>query len=475
MSDWNLPTVATNYVDVIAKLKERDEDSAKMFDGSGTELPVGTVKWDSGSSRWKKLDASNVWQDLTITYDISVSHAATSKDAEKFGGLDTSHFLRADEESSGAHLNLDSLTVSQSKGVQWNSGAHAITHNDGGGSVQLRFGNRWGASNGGADAEIFTQDFTAFYLGGNVDANDGKLSLKVASNGGAGIGEPVTWGSALEIGATTLTYGGNTVYHAGNISSATVSNSDKVDGLHASQFVRSDANDTKTGNLTFNDNARLNFGTGNDIEHFWNGSNYYTDINAGANWYLRDGNSSNATRFTFDIDTGNLTVGGDIFLEGGKSGDTGIHFWDANDGTHRTLRWDDSANGLTMEANNGGHYAVTLSNSGRALNVNALRRSGANIQIYKGDGSYESESIGSCVAALGVGAVGSYALMYRYKYSNDDPLTPGTTKPGSELDYATANGNKVTSPTPAGNWRLMGYFVSGGGAQGRTSLWLRIS
>lgn len=66
--------------------------------------------------------------------------------------------------------------------------------------------------------------------------------------------------------------------------------------------------DNMTGNLRLDDSVVLAIGTGNDVEHFWDGSNYYTDVNGGANWVLRDGNSSNATRFTFDIDTGNLTA-----------------------------------------------------------------------------------------------------------------------------------------------------------------------
>lgn len=83
---------------------------------------------------------------------------------------------------------------------------------------------------------------------------------------------------------------------------------DTLDGISSGSFLRSDASDIKSsGTLRFNDNVYLTIGSGNDVEHFWNGSNYYTDINSGANWYLRDGNSSNATRFTFDIDTGQFT------------------------------------------------------------------------------------------------------------------------------------------------------------------------
>jgi hypothetical protein len=83
---------------------------------------------------------------------------------------------------------------------------------------------------------------------------------------------------------------------------------DTLDGISSGSFLRSDTSDVQTsGSIRFNDNIELYIGTGNDVEHFWNGSNYYTDINGGANWYLRDGNSSNATRFTFDIDTGQFT------------------------------------------------------------------------------------------------------------------------------------------------------------------------
>jgi len=88
--------------------------------------------------------------------------------------------------------------------------------------------------------------------------------------------------------------------------------SDKLDGINSTQFLRSDVADTKTsGNLRFNDNIKIEIGSSADITHFFNGTNYYTDINAGANWYLRDANSASAVRFTFDIDTGIGSASGD--------------------------------------------------------------------------------------------------------------------------------------------------------------------
>jgi len=93
---------------------------------------------------------------------------------------------------------------------------------------------------------------------------------------------------------------------------AKAADSELLDGIDSTGFLRSNAADIKTaGNLTFNDNIYLNFGSGNDVEFFFNGVNMYTDINAGAIWYVRDGNSSNAVRFTYDIDTGVGTATGD--------------------------------------------------------------------------------------------------------------------------------------------------------------------
>lgn len=69
---------------------------------------------------------------------------------------------------------------------------------------------------------------------------------------------------------------------------------------------------TVTGNVTLNDNVVMNFGSGSDTEMFHNGTNMYMDVNNGGIFYIRDGNSSNATRYTFDVDTGNFTASGNI-------------------------------------------------------------------------------------------------------------------------------------------------------------------
>ena len=102
---------------------------------------------------------------------------------------------------------------------------------------------------------------------------------------------------------------------------ATASNASQLDGIDSSQFLRSDTNDSASGEITFNgvvnirsdidlaDNDTLRFGSGDDVEFFCDGSHMYTDLNSGiGNWYIRDGST---TRFTFD-DAGHFTATGDL-------------------------------------------------------------------------------------------------------------------------------------------------------------------
>jgi len=97
------------------------------------------------------------------------------------------------------------------------------------------------------------------------------------------------------------------------ITGVTATNAGTLDNLDSSQFLRSDSADQKTsGSLRFNDSIQLNFGTGDDAEIYHNGSDLYFDLNSDDDIYFRDGNSSNATRFTFDISSGNFTASGEI-------------------------------------------------------------------------------------------------------------------------------------------------------------------
>lgn len=107
---------------------------------------------------------------------------------------------------------------------------------------------------------------------------------------------------------------------------AKAADSDKLDNLDSTQFLRSDIADIMTaGSLTFNDNIELYFGTGNDASFWCNGVHMYTDLGAGiGNWYIRDGTT---TRFTFD-DAGDFTATGNVTAYSDKRLKTNIEVID---------------------------------------------------------------------------------------------------------------------------------------------------
>jgi len=77
----------------------------------------------------------------------------------------------------------------------------------------------------------------------------------------------------------------------------------------------------------------------------------------------------------------------------------------------------------------------------------------------------------TAVAGLALGAIGTYAMLFYNTAS--ETLAPGTTKAGSELIYANANGS-TSGTSPSGTWRLMGW-VTTGTTSPRVAIWLRIS
>ena len=136
-------------------------------------------------------------------------------------------------------MQSQTLTVTNAEGIAWEGGVNKITHNDGGGNVQIRFGNDYTSSD-----ERFTHGGGAMYIGGNIDATSNTtMSLKVSSNAGAGDNQAVAWGSSLDIGANSITFGGV------DLTNTDGGDADTLDGLNSTQFLRSDADDSTTGRL----------------------------------------------------------------------------------------------------------------------------------------------------------------------------------------------------------------------------------
>lgn len=75
------------------------------------------------------------------------------------------------------------------------------------------------------------------------------------------------------------------------------------------------------GNLTFNDNIQLDFGTGDDVEIYHDGTDLLIDGNNASKIKIRDGDSGNAERFLFDIQNGFFSA------LGGTPLDTELYQW----------------------------------------------------------------------------------------------------------------------------------------------------
>ncbi|MBG24043.1 MAG: hypothetical protein CMF22_11375 [Idiomarinaceae bacterium] len=176
---------------------------------------------------------------------------------------------------------------------------HNLMDNDGAGNVGVQFN---------MDKDKMTADGGAIEFEGSTDnSSNPSWNIKV-STGGQAEGDTVNWAHELKgVADGSFTWDDHEIWHAGNDGSGSGLDADKLDGLQASQFLRTDANDTKTGFLKFTDQGvdsgimfstgndgagiRFNNPNGNDGEmEFWSGDDrqedfvfrQYTQSNAGA-------------------------------------------------------------------------------------------------------------------------------------------------------------------------------------------------
>lgn len=71
MANWSNPVLTSTYTDVLNNLKDRDVDLALQFDGATvSNLPTGTIRWNSTANRWQKWSGS-AWGELTTTYALT--------------------------------------------------------------------------------------------------------------------------------------------------------------------------------------------------------------------------------------------------------------------------------------------------------------------------------------------------------------------------------------------------------------------
>ena len=78
MADWSLPATTSTYVNVLANLKDRDLDCAKLFDGVTVTNPApGMIRWSSTNARLEKWNGT-AWVALAATHAISINGSSAS-------------------------------------------------------------------------------------------------------------------------------------------------------------------------------------------------------------------------------------------------------------------------------------------------------------------------------------------------------------------------------------------------------------
>jgi hypothetical protein len=250
-------------------------------DGSGSGLDADRLDGQQGS--------------YYLDYNNLTNVPSGSSNANTLDNLDSTQFLRSD--------------VNDTLG-----GVLSYTSND----ARLQFstiylppgGGGGGAGDGDGPANPVN---TSLYIGGWTSSSSNYIS-RIRNNG-----PNLHIDSAANGNLYLNTYAaGRNVYirnglawHSGNDGSGSGLDADTLDGVQASKFLRSDVADQKTsGTLRFNDNIILSYGNSDDVEFFFNGSNFYMDVNAGypgGIFYIRSGGSD---RYTFYTANGNMVIFG---------------------------------------------------------------------------------------------------------------------------------------------------------------------
>ena len=235
------------------KIKDGVVSTTGEFSGA---LAASNLTGTIDSARIPSLATSDI---VTGVFDSARIPFIPGGDADTLDGINSTSFLRSDatDTYSGGQLSIAS---NSSVGHYWGIG--------------LKYDGGWRFTNNSSMGMALRNNATAGYWhmyiadsAGTANSLAGDTKLQEYRFGG-------TDGEYIKIG-------GNTVWHAGNDGTGSTLDADLLDGVQGSSFLRSDVADIKTsGDLTFNDDIRAQFGTGNDASIRFNGTNLVLNTSA---------------------------------------------------------------------------------------------------------------------------------------------------------------------------------------------------
>jgi hypothetical protein len=248
------------------------------FFAATTGTRTGYIGFSDGTSHRIYSDDGSYFN-FNVTPRVSGTPVAILSGAAFTGNISTTGTMTADQYISVNTSSRDKIRV-------WSSGNYAI-------GMQTGFTYGY-LNNDYAMTFQMNNDTDRGFWWGHTDHTNAQGAMSLTVDGKLYVGN-------------TISVGGNVVWHPGNDGAGSGLDADTVDGIQATQFLRSDTSTIKSaGTLKFDDSVICSFGTGNDFEIFFNGSNTYMDMNAG-NLYIRDGTT---TKYTFD-DNGSFIIAQD--------------------------------------------------------------------------------------------------------------------------------------------------------------------
>ena len=284
--------------------------------------------------------------------------AGSGLDADTLDGINSGSFLRSD----AADTTNSDLTISKNGSPTFTVRTSAGSGED----AKIKIGGaRTSCNTCNISMLEFTNEVASPYTmaqisamdpSDNSDSNNGKLVFRT-SNGG-------TLQDRLVIPATTgdPSYNGNKLFHAGNDGAASGLDADTLDGVQGANFLRSDADDTFTGDITgetlllgggqiVSSSAKLQVNgfmrTGNIIIHeggnsptsnnktisnisgdvYWDGEKIWRADNDGSSSGLDADTVDGLEASSFLRSNANDTATGQITLERNNASDTDYSLW----------------------------------------------------------------------------------------------------------------------------------------------------
>lgn len=242
---------AFNYASVLADISAIQGSYVR---GDNVDNGTTTIRVDDADfvvSDTTDGTTNFIWRDHSASklyLGASGSAVATLRSNLDFNGYNFAGDLMA---ANGEKVGSNGAYIENGE-ILWGNGHHRLTDNDGGGNANVRFGHYYDGGEKTAQA-----GGSGVHLEAAVDGSTSTLTIDLLTSGAA-VGDPISSAKALVMSANgSFTWGGSTIWHAGNDGAASGLDSDLLDGVQGANYARRDVANTFAADATFDRNVTI--------------------------------------------------------------------------------------------------------------------------------------------------------------------------------------------------------------------------